>query len=98
MLLASGMAAATSVFLALKPGDHVVAPQVMYWALRRWLTSFATDWGLAVDLVDATSPDAIAAAIRPGQPRPIWIETPGNPPWAAPDIGPRAESAHPARD
>src|SRR5258708_5003049 len=31
MLFSSGMAAATSVFLALKPGDHVVAPKVMYW-------------------------------------------------------------------
>jgi cystathionine gamma-synthase len=94
MLLASGMAAATAVFLALKPGDHVVAPQVMYWALRRWLTSFATDWGLAVDLVDATSPDAIAAAVRPGQTRLVWIETPGNPTWAVTDIAAAAQIAH----
>jgi cystathionine gamma-synthase len=34
MLFASGMAAATSVFLALRPGDHVVAPRVMYWAYQ----------------------------------------------------------------
>jgi cystathionine gamma-synthase len=31
LTFASGMAAATAVFLALRPGDHVVAPQVMYW-------------------------------------------------------------------
>ena len=37
LTFASGMAAATAVFLALRPGDHVVAPKVMYWALRRWL-------------------------------------------------------------
>jgi cystathionine gamma-synthase len=94
MLLASGMAAATAVFLALKPGDHVVAPEVMYWALRRWLTSFATDWGLAVDLVDATSPRAIAAAVRPGQTKLVWIETPGNPTWAVTDIAAAAQVAH----
>ena len=37
MLFGSGMAAATAIFGALEPGDHVVAPRVMYWALRRWL-------------------------------------------------------------
>ena len=34
LLFASGTAAFTSVFQALKPGDHVVAPKEMYWALR----------------------------------------------------------------
>ncbi|MEP6970720.1 MAG: PLP-dependent transferase, partial [Betaproteobacteria bacterium] len=33
MLFASGMAAATAVFQALSPGDHVLAPKVMYWSL-----------------------------------------------------------------
>ena len=37
LLFASGMAAATAVFQSLLPGDHVVAPRVMYWALRTWL-------------------------------------------------------------
>src|SRR5215210_9266859 len=52
LLFASGMAAATAVFQALDPGDHVVAPKVMYWALRRWLLTEATRWGLAVDIVE----------------------------------------------
>ena len=37
LLFASGMAAATAVFQALAPGDHVLAPKVMYWSLRNWL-------------------------------------------------------------
>ena len=37
LLFGSGMAAATAVFQALSPGDHVVASKVMYWALRAWL-------------------------------------------------------------
>ena len=41
-LFASGMAAATAVFQALAPGDHVLAPKVMYWSLRNWLMNFAT--------------------------------------------------------
>ena len=46
LLFGSGMAAATAVFLALPPGDHVVAPQGMYWALRDWLLTEATRLGL----------------------------------------------------
>ena len=49
-LFSSGMAAATAVFLALKPGDHVLAPEVMYWLLRSWLVTFATNWGLKVEI------------------------------------------------
>src|SRR5579862_5658743 len=41
MVFASGMAAATIVFQALSPGDHIVAPQVMYWSLRNWMIAFA---------------------------------------------------------
>jgi len=50
-LFASGMAAATAVFQALAPGDHVLAPRVMYWSLRNWLMNFATAWGLQVELI-----------------------------------------------
>ena len=93
-LFASGMAAATSCFLALDPGDHVVAPKVMYWSLRNWLAGFATRWGLAVEFVDATSLDAIAAAMRPGTTKLVWIETPANPLWGITDIAGAADIAH----
>src|SRR5437868_11019690 len=36
-LFGSGMAAATAIVLALPPGAHIVASQVMYWAFRNWL-------------------------------------------------------------
>ena len=67
LLFASGMAAATAVFLSLAPGDHVLAPKVMYWSLRNWLTTFATQWGLRVEFIDMTDLDAVArgAAARP---------------------------------
>src|SRR5688572_15885190 len=35
LTFSSGMAAAGAVFQALAPGDHVIAPKVMYWALRK---------------------------------------------------------------
>ncbi len=79
LVFSSGMSAATACFLALTPGDHVVAPKVMYWSLRNWLMNFATHWGLKVDFVDADKLDAIAAAVRPGATKLLWLETPANP-------------------
>jgi cystathionine gamma-synthase len=94
LTFASGMAAATAVFLALKPGDHVVAPQVMYWGLRNWLKTAAVERGLHVDFVDAGSTDAIAGAVQPGRTRLVWIESPSNPTWAITDIAAAADIAH----
>jgi len=96
LCFASGMAAAAAVFQTLAPGDHVVAPKVMYWALRNWLLTTATDWGLEVDLVDAADPGAIDAAIRAGRTKLVWIETPANPTWEITDIARVAELAHAA--
>jgi cystathionine gamma-synthase len=96
MLFASGMAAATAVFQALAPGDHVLAPSVMYWSLRNWLTGFATAWGLRVELVDMSDPAAVQAAVRPGQTRLLWAETPANPLWSVTDIEATARIAHAA--
>jgi len=95
-LFASGMAAATAVFQALEPGDHVIAPLVMYWALRRWLTGFATQWGLDVELVATQDLESLRAAMRPGRTKLVWIETPANPLWTITDIAAVAEIAHAA--
>jgi len=96
LLFASGMAAATAVFQALAPGDHVLAPQVMYWSLRNWLMTFAAPWGLDVELIDMTSPAAVAAAVRPGKTKVVWVETPANPLWTVTDIAATAKIAHDA--
>jgi len=96
LLFASGMAAATAVFQALAPGDHVLAPKVMYWSLRNWLMSFATHWGLEVELIDMTDPGVVQAALRPGKTRLVWIETPANPLWTVTDIALTAQMSHAA--
>ena len=96
LLFASGMAAATAVFQALMPGDHVLAPKVMYWSLRNWLKNFATQWGLQIDFIDMDSPDAVRAAIKPKHTKLIWIETPANPLWTITDIALTCEIAHAA--
>lgn len=94
MLFASGMAAAGAVFMNLAPGDHVLAPKVMYWGLRQWLGRFAVSWGLDVDFVDMGDLAAIREALRPGQTRLIWLETPANPLWGVSDIAAIADLAH----
>lgn len=96
MVLGSGMSAATAVFMALQPGDHIIAPTVMYWGLRNWLINDAVAWGLKVDLVDTSDLDAVQAAIRPGETRLIWLETPSNPMWSLADIAAIAKLAHAA--
>ncbi|NEU10632.1 aminotransferase class V-fold PLP-dependent enzyme [Methylobacterium sp. BTF04] len=96
LLFGSGMAAATAVFSALEPGDHVVAPHVMYWALRRWLQTEMPRRGVALDFVAMDDLPALRAAMRPGVTRLVWIETPGNPLWTITDIAAAAEIAHAA--
>ncbi len=95
-LFSSGMAAATAVFLSLKPGDHVVAPKAMYWLLRSWLLDFATRWGLQADFVDMTNLAALKGAMRPGKTKLVWAESPANPQWEVTDLVAAAEIAHAA--
>jgi cystathionine gamma-synthase len=94
LLSASGMAAATTAFLALERPAHVVAPNVMYWSLKGWLANDAKSHGLEVTFVDATKTEQIAAAIQPGMTKLVWLETPGNPLWTISDIAAAATLAH----
>lgn len=96
MTFASGMAAAAAVFQTLAPGDHVVAPRIMYWALRGWLVEFSRRWGVGLDLVDTHDIDALRAAVRPGVTRVVWLETPSNPTWDVTDLAAAAQIAHDA--
>ncbi|MBL8518156.1 MAG: PLP-dependent transferase [Betaproteobacteria bacterium] len=96
LLFSSGMAAATAVFLALSPGDHVLAPRVMYWSLRNWLMKFATHWGLRVELIDTHDIDELKRRLQPGKTRLVWLETPANPLWTITDIAAVCEAAHAA--
>jgi cystathionine gamma-synthase len=95
-LFGSGMAAATAIVLALPAPSHIVASQVMYWAFRHWLASEAPRLGHRVDFVDSTDLDAMAAAIKPGSTKLVYIETPGNPLWTITDIAAVAGIAHAA--
>jgi cystathionine gamma-synthase len=96
LMFGSGMAAATTAFLALERPAHVIAPNVMYWALKKWLAYDARTLGIDATFVDATNTEAIKAAIQPGRTRMIWLETPANPTWVVSDISASAAIAHDA--
>jgi cystathionine gamma-synthase len=93
LMFGSGMAAATSVVLALPPGSRVLGPQVCYWGFRDWLINEAPLFGYHVDLVDMSDLGAVAAAIKPDT-KLLWIETPSNPLWGITDISAVADIAH----
>jgi cystathionine gamma-synthase len=86
MLFASGQAAAAAVFQTLAPGTCALAPQSMYWALRKWLLEVAAPWGLAIEFYDNSSTDDLAKKAHARLPRLIWVETPANPTWEITDI------------
>lgn len=95
-VFASGMAAALAVVLALEPPARIVAPRVMYWALRRWLAEEAPRFGYAVEFVDMDDLDAVVRAVAAGKTRLVWAETPANPLWTVTDIAAVARIAHEA--
>jgi cystathionine gamma-synthase len=58
--------------------------------------TFGTHWGLRVEFIDMTNPDAVRRAVQPGKTRLVWIETPANPLWSIADIAVTCEIAHAA--
>jgi cystathionine gamma-synthase len=97
LFFASGMAAAIAAFLSLERPAHVVAPKVMYWALRQWLFEEGAAYGIEATFIDAADPTAIISAIKPGKTRLVWVETPANPLWTITDIALAARIAHSAQ-
>lgn len=93
-LFASGMAAAAAVLQALQPGNRVVAPQAMYWALRNWMIQFAENWHIGLDFYEPDAADLAAQLHTPADL--VWVETPANPTWEVTDIAQAAELAHAA--
>ena len=91
----SGSAATMSVFQALLPGDHVIAPLDAYSGTSSLLREIFVPWNLSVTFVDMTNPRDVEQAIHPNT-RLIWLETPSNPMLKITDIGKIADIAHQA--
>lgn len=85
-LFSSGMAALAALFQGLRPGQHVICSEVMYFGTPKWLDELVQPWGLAITYVDSSDVDAVRSAVQPGRTAMILIETPGNPTWTVSDI------------
>ena len=95
MAFASGSAAASTLFQALKPGDHVICSQDAYHNVLRILREVMTAWSLKVSFVDASDLDAVRAAVT-HETRLIWVESPSNPLLKIVDLAAVADIAHQA--
>ena len=78
LVFSSGLAVATALIQGLEPGDHIIAPDDVYWGLRKVIGDVFGKSGLETSYVDMTDEDGVRAAIRPAT-RLIWVETPSNP-------------------
>lgn len=86
LLFASGMAAATAVLHALKPGDRLVAARSTYWAWRNWLRDFTSQWGIELELYTNSDLHELESQLDAAPTQLLWIETPANPTWEITDI------------
>lgn len=73
----SGNVAGMSVFQALKPGSHIIAPDDMYWGFKKQLQTIFKNI-LQFDFVDLTDIQQIENYIKSNTVL-IWVETPSNP-------------------
>jgi len=93
--LSSGSAATLTMFQALSPGDHVIAPDDLYYGVRQQLRDTFSPWGLEVTFVDMTDSSQTKKAVCDNT-KLILGETPSNPQMKVTDIRKTAEIAHDA--
>jgi cystathionine gamma-synthase len=87
LVFASGMAAEDTLLRALtSPGDHVVIPDDAYGGTYRLFDKVCARWGLEYTPARVSDVAAMRAAVRPGQTRIVWVETPTNPLLGIADI------------
>jgi len=97
MAFASGMAATDTVLRALCwPGDHVVIPDDAYGGTFRLVDRVYGPWGVEHTAAPVSDLDALEAALRPGETKVVWIETPTNPMLRIADIAAIATLTHDA--
>ena len=91
--ISSGSAAMLTIFQALRPGDHIVSSDDMYFGIRVQLNEFFAPWGLETTYVDMSDLDQVRSAMRP-ETRLVILESPTNPMIRLADIAAIADIAH----
>jgi cystathionine gamma-synthase len=91
----SGLAAVTAVLQSLEPGDHVLAPDDVYYGVRKLGVEVFGKWGLQIEYIDMTNLDGVRAAVKPNT-KLIWVESPSNPLLKITDLAAISEIARKA--
>ena len=93
---ASGMAAATALFLhCLQAGDHIIVSDVAYAGVAELVRQTLPKLGIEISTVDLSDLDALKGAIRKNT-KMVYGETPANPILKITDIKRVAEISHEA--
>ena len=96
LCFASGMAAESTFFYLLSPGDHVIVADDVYGGTYRLVNRVLREaMGIEFDTVDLTDLEALKKALRE-ETRLVWVETPTNPLLKIIDIAAVADLAHEA--
>lgn len=97
LAFASGLAAEDTLLRTVcAPGSHAIIGNDAYGGTYRLFARVAEPWGVDHTPVDLTDIEAVRRAVRPGQTRIIWAETPTNPLLTVVDIAALAGVAHEA--
>lgn len=92
--LASGMAAVTTVYLALlQAGDHMISTGAVYGPSRGVMESHFSKFNVEYSYIDTSNLDELEAAIQPNT-KLLYLETPANPTIQLTDIKKASEIAH----
>jgi cystathionine beta-lyase len=92
LLLPSGLAAVSLIFLALlKSGERVLLPRNAYQPGAELARMLAARFGIEVDFYDPLQPDALPLTVNT---RLLWVETPGSVTMEVADLKRLAELAH----
>ncbi|MEM9851564.1 MAG: aminotransferase class I/II-fold pyridoxal phosphate-dependent enzyme [Pseudomonadota bacterium] len=96
LCLASGMAAASAIFISLlSSGDHVIVSDVSYAGVAELARDTLPRFGIEVSLVDLSQPELLAQALRPNT-KLVHCETPVNPITRLTDLATVCTMAHDA--
>jgi cystathionine gamma-lyase len=93
---ASGMAATTTVFHLLSPGDRVVCVNDVYGGTYRVFTKVYEPKGYQFEFISAEDASERPADFLDERTRMVWIETPTNPLMSIVDLRAVTEAAHAA--
>jgi len=92
--VSSGMAAATTIYLALlSNGDHIVSTDAIYGPARSIMEKQFVRFGFQSTYINTSDIETVKKAIRPNT-KVLYIETPANPTMNMTDLTACAEIAH----